>query len=56
MFFAPKLDRLKTAEQDRLADIIPFEEWMHEIITIDNDATSNLKCITDMLREEPDFK
>ena len=56
MFLASKLDRLKTAEQDRLAAIVPFEEWMREIVTIDNDATSDLKRIADMLREEPDFK
>ena len=56
VFLASKLDRLKTAERERLAAIVPFEEWMREIVTIDHEATSDLKRIADMLREEPEFK
>ena len=56
VFLASKLDRLRTAECECLAAIVPFEEWMCKIVTIDHEATSDLKRIADMLREEPEFK
>lgn len=55
-FLASKLDRLRTAEHDRLAGIESFEEWMAEIVLIDHEATSDLKRIAEMLREDTSFK
>jgi hypothetical protein len=55
-FLASKLDRLRTAERDCLATIVNFEEWMAEIVTIDHEATSDLKCIAEMLREDRSYK
>ena len=49
-FLASMLDRIRTAERDRLAGIESFEEWMAEIVLIDHEATSNLKWIAEMLR------
>ena len=55
-FLASKLDRLRTAERERLAAIESFEEWMAEIVLIDHEATSDLKRIAEMLKEDTNFK
>ena len=55
-FLVSKLDRLRTAERDRLAGIESFEEWMAEIVLIDHEAMSDLKRIAEMLREDTSFK
>ena len=55
-FLASKLDRLRTAKRERLAGIESFEEWMAEIVLIDHEATSDLKRIAEMLREDTSFK
>jgi hypothetical protein len=55
-FLASKLDRLRTTERDRLAGIVDFEEWMAEIVTIDHEATSDLKCIAEMLQVDVGYK
>lgn len=55
-FLASKLDRLRTTERERLAAIEDFEEWMAEIVTIDHEATSDLKRIAEMLREDVGYK
>jgi hypothetical protein len=51
-FLASKLDRLRATERERLAAIEPFEDWMAEIVLIDHEATSDLKRIADMLRDD----
>ena len=55
-FLASKLDRMRSTECERLAEIESFEEWMAEIVSIDNEATSDLKRIAEMLCEEGSFK
>jgi hypothetical protein len=55
-FLASKLDRLRKTERERLAGIEDFEEWMAEIVTIDHEATSDLKRIAEMLREDVSYK
>ena len=55
-FLASKLDRLRTSERDRLAAIVSFEDWMAEIVLIDHEATSDLKRIAEMLRDDQSFK
>ena len=54
-FLASKLDRLRTTEREHLAGIEGFEEWMAEIVAFDHEATSDLKCIAEMLREDVSF-
>lgn len=51
-FLASKLDRLRTTERECLAAIVSFEEWMAEIVLIDHEATSDLKQIAEMLRDD----
>ena len=55
-FLASKLDRLRTTERERLAAIEGFEEWMAEIVAFDHEATSDLKRIAEMLREDVSYK
>jgi hypothetical protein len=55
-FLASKLDRLQTTERERLAAIDSFEEWMAEVVAIDHSATTDLKRIAEMLREDVSFK
>lgn len=55
-FLASKLDRLRTTERERLSEIVSFEEWMAEIVSIDHEATSDLKRIAEMLRDDASFK
>lgn len=55
-FLASKLDRLHTAECEQLATVESFEEWMAEIFLINHEATSDLKHIAEMLREDSSFK
>ena len=55
-FLASKLDRLRTTERERLAAIEGFEEWMAEIVAFDREATSDLKRIAEMLREDVSYK
>ena len=55
-FLASKLDRLRTSERERLAAIESFEEWMAEIVAFDREATSDLKRIAEMLREDVSYK
>ena len=55
-FLASKLDRLRTTERERLAAIEGFEEWMSEIVAFDREATSDLKRIAEMLREDVSYK
>jgi hypothetical protein len=55
-FLASKLDRLRTTERERLAEIETFEEWMAEIVAIDHKATSDSKHIAKMLRDDASFK
>src|SRR6202522_1756321 len=55
-FLASKIDRLKASERDRLSEIVSFEEWMAEIVSIDREATSDLKRIAEMLKDDISFK
>src|ERR1700678_238342 len=55
-FLASKIDRLKVSERDRLSEIVSFEEWMAEIVSIDREATSDLKRIAEMLKDDISFK
>jgi hypothetical protein len=55
-FLASKLDRLRKAERDRISEIESFEEWMAEVVSFDREATSDLKRIAEMLRNDTSFK
>lgn len=55
-FLASKIDRLRTTERDRLTAIVAFDEWMAEIVSLDREATSDLKRIAEMLKEDTSFK
>jgi hypothetical protein len=55
-FLASKIDRLRTAERTRLSTIVSFEEWMAEIVALDREATSDLKRIAEMLKEDVSLK
>src|SRR6202522_4550518 len=55
-FLASKFDCLKASERDRLSAIVSFEEWMAEIVAIDREATSELKRIAEMLKDDISFK
>src|SRR6202522_4476027 len=54
-FLASKIDRLKVSERDRLSEIVSFKEWMAEIVSIDREATSDLKRIAEMLKDNISF-
>src|ERR1700679_3734407 len=50
-FLASKLDRQKTAERDRLAAIVSFEDWMQEIVSFNRESTADLKRLAELMEE-----
>ena len=50
-YLADKIMRLRPTDKERITNITVFEDWLSEISLLDDEITTDLKCIADFATE-----